>query len=204
MCCNKARSPAASFCNIGSTFCLGQMPGQSHPSTAHLSSTRAQLPKSVFNCLENGRLHPCNKGIRAIRKINGPGNDVNQIHHDWNSITYVHARPCTQTPPHTHKRLTQNTISDVPFHTNKNLISRDRNLISPLLFISQLRPEREDLRASCVEPVAQRTITCSTMRNVNEHSTDFMPTVKVSLWGVLLQLHIVFCHHGGALWGLRK
>lgn len=98
MCCNKGRSAAASPCNIGSTFCLGQMPEQRHPSSSHPSSPRSRSPKSVFNRLENGRLHPCNQGIRAIRKINGPGNDVNQIHHDWNSITYVRARACRKCP----------------------------------------------------------------------------------------------------------
>lgn len=132
-------------CNTGSTFCLGQMPGQCHPSCTHLSFTHTQLPKSVFNCLENGRLHPCNKGIRAIRKINGPGNDVKQIHHDWNSITYVHAHACAYTTVHTNNntqmRLTQTTLAVFPFTQTKNsspVHQRQKQYTLLLMLVSQL------------------------------------------------------------------
>lgn len=154
-CYNKARSPSANLCNIWSTFCFGQMPGQYNPSSTHLFSTCTQLPKSVFNCLENGRLHPCNKGIRVIRKINEPGNDVNQTYHDWNSIRYAHGhvhapvQSRTLKPPRTQKRLTQNTISEISFQTQTKISSPGHHsqklYISIIAHPSQLNPEREEL-----------------------------------------------------------
>lgn len=160
-----ARSQAPVLCNNESTFCFEQMPGQCHLSSTHLS-IHARLPKSVFNCLENGSLHPCNKRIRAIRKINGPVNDVKQIHHDWNAITYVQA--CARAnaivhtdPPNTQMRLAQNTISDF-FLSQKKVSSpvyhRQKLWISIIVLLSA---EGGSLlmfssRTVCLEPVAQR------------------------------------------------
>lgn len=66
---------------------------------------------------------------------------------------HVPVQPCAPTPPNTQMRLTQNTISEICFHTNKNLITSASETERVYLhYCSSLScSQREDLRAVGVE-----------------------------------------------------